>query len=123
MMRCCALEKYALLPNKMNVWRMSPHAPVQRKLPQGRDHIMKQPAAYSEQAPMSTAFAFQRLSRAACIILAPLSITLYLVTWGGNQRAPLIDAAMAVPTGNTLHFIGAIAASFFLPLGYLGMSL
>ena len=30
---------------------------------------------------------------------------------------------MAGPTGNTLHFIGGIAASFFLPLGYLGMSL
>jgi hypothetical protein len=30
---------------------------------------------------------------------------------------------MAGPTGNILHFIGGIAASFFLPLGYLGMSL
>ena len=30
---------------------------------------------------------------------------------------------MAGPTGNTLHFIGAIAASFFLLLGDLGMSL
>src|SRR2546430_11424443 len=30
---------------------------------------------------------------------------------------------MAGSTGNSLHFIGAIAASFFLPLGYLGMSL
>jgi hypothetical protein len=30
---------------------------------------------------------------------------------------------MAGPTGNTLHFIGAVAASFFLPLGSLGMSL
>jgi len=66
------------------------------------------------------------MSFAACIILAPLSITLYLVSWEGNQRAPLsplITSAMAGQTGNTLHFIGAIAASFFLPLGYLGMSL
>jgi hypothetical protein len=56
----------------------------------------------------------------------PFSITLYLLSWEGNQRAPLtplITSAMAGPTGNTLHFIGAIAASFFLPLGYLGMSL
>jgi hypothetical protein len=72
---------------------------------------------------MHTAFTFQRMSLAACIILAPLSISLYLVTWAGNLRQPLIASAMAGPTGNALHFIGAIAASFFLPLGYLGMSL
>jgi hypothetical protein len=84
---------------------------------------MKRPTSHAEQAPVSTAFTFQRLSLAACIILAPLSITLYLVSWGGNLREPLIASAMAGPTGNALHFIGAIAASFFLPLGYLGMSL
>jgi hypothetical protein len=87
---------------------------------------MKLPLAYSQQVEASTAFTFQRVSLAACILLAPLSITLYLVSWEGNQRAPLtplITSAMAGPTGNTLHFIGAIAASFFLPLGYLGMSL
>jgi hypothetical protein len=60
---------------------------------------------------------------AACIVLAPLSISLYLISWEGNLRQPLIASAMAGSTGNTLHFIGAIAASFFLPLGYLGMSL
>jgi hypothetical protein len=84
---------------------------------------MKRPISHSEQAPVSTAFTFQRMSLAACIILAPLSITLYLVSWEGNLREPLIASAMAGPIGNTLHFIGAIAASFFLPLGYLGMSL
>src|SRR2546430_14645966 len=63
------------------------------------------------------------MTLAACIIPAPLSITLSLVSWEGNPREPLIASAMAGPTGNTLHFIGAIAASFFLPLGYLGMSL
>src|SRR6266536_3219341 len=84
---------------------------------------MKRPPSHLEQAPVSTAFTFQRMSLAACIILAPLSITLYLVSWAGNLRDPLIDSAMAGPTGNTLHFIGGIAASFFLPLGYLGMSL
>src|SRR5438552_16111760 len=72
---------------------------------------------------MHAAFKFQRMSLAVCIILAPLSITLYLVTWAGNLREPLIASAMAGPTGNTLHFIGGIPASFFLPLGYLGMSL
>ncbi len=87
---------------------------------------MKLPLSHSEQEEVATAFTFQRISLAACILLAPLSITLYLVSWEGNQRAPLtplITSAMAGPTGNTLHFIGAIAASFFLPLGYLGMSL
>src|SRR5690348_13929572 len=87
---------------------------------------MKPPLAPAEQAKASSAYTFQRISLAACILLAPLSITLYLVSWEGNQRAPLtplITSAMAGPTGNTLHFIGAIAASFFLPLGYLGMSL
>ncbi|TMD99215.1 MAG: hypothetical protein E6I80_28150 [Chloroflexi bacterium] len=81
------------------------------------------PASQSEQTPVSTAFTFQRLSLAACIILAPLSITLYLLSWAGNGREPLIASAMAGPTGNILHLIGAVAASFFLPLGYLGMSL
>ncbi len=84
---------------------------------------MKLPLSHSEQAEVTTAFTFQRMSLAACILLAPLSITLYLVSWPGNLRAPLMASAMAGPTGNTLHFIGAIAASFFLPLGYLGMSL
>ena len=84
---------------------------------------MKQSPFYSERASVSSAFIFQRISLAACIILAPLSITLYLVSWPGNLRAPLMASAMAGQTGNTLHFIGAIAASFFLPLGYLGMSL
>src|SRR5712691_8623276 len=77
----------------------------------------------AEQTPMHPAFTFQRRSLAACILLVPLSISLYLVTWEGNLRHPLIDSAMAGSTGNTLHFTGAIAASFFLPLGYLGMSL
>jgi hypothetical protein len=84
---------------------------------------MKLSPSEREPAEVSTAFTFQRMSLAACIILAPLSITLYLVTWEGNLRAPLIASTMAGPVGNTLHFIGAIAASFFLPLGYLGMSL
>ncbi|HEX2350298.1 MAG TPA: hypothetical protein VHI51_17820 [Ktedonobacterales bacterium] len=65
----------------------------------------------------------QRTLLTACIILAPLSITLYLVSWSGNGRQPILAAAAAGATGNTLHFIGGVAAAFFLPLGYLGMSL
>src|SRR6266699_2014397 len=84
---------------------------------------MKLSPSHSEQARVSTALTFQRYAFSACIILAPLSITLYLISWAGNLREPLIASAMAGSPGNTLHFIGAIAASFFLPLGYLGMSL
>ena len=52
-----------------------------------------------------------------------MSITLYLVAWPGNLRDPIAASADAGSTGNVLHLIGAVAASFFLPLGYLGMSL
>jgi len=69
------------------------------------------------------AFQLQRMLLAACIVLAPLSITLYLVSWPGNLRQPLLASASAGQTGNVLHLVGAVAASFFLPLGYLGMSL
>lgn len=75
------------------------------------------------QTPTPAYLKWQRGLLAACIILAPLSITLYLVPWQGNLRQPFVDSALAGPTGNTLHLIGAVAASFFLPLGYLGMSL
>jgi hypothetical protein len=60
---------------------------------------------------------------AVCIILAPVSLTLYLNTWPGNGRQPLVASAAAGPTASSMHLIGAVAASFFLPLGYLGMSL
>ena len=82
--------------------------------------------------PMHPAFKLQRTLLAACIILAPLSITLFVLAWPENPApvafnstvaAPIVTSTMAGPTGNTLHFIGGIAASFFLPLGYLGMSL
>ncbi|MGH2479612.1 MAG: hypothetical protein ACRDHW_08160, partial [Ktedonobacteraceae bacterium] len=81
---------------------------------------MKFSLSHAEQVAMHPALIFQRMCLAACILLAPLSISLYLVSWDGNLRQPLIASAMAGSTGNTLHFIGAIAASFFLPLGYLG---
>src|SRR5438270_724573 len=93
---------------------------------------MELPASDSQQTPMHSALKLQRTLLAACIILGPLSITLYVLAWPENpapvvfnstQAAPIDTSIMAGPTGNTLHFIGGIAASFFLPLGYLGMSL
>jgi hypothetical protein len=77
----------------------------------------------AEQFPVPTYLKVQRVLLAACIILAPLSITLYLIAWTGSGRQPLVAAAMAGSTGNTLRLVGAVAASFFLPLGYLAMSL
>jgi hypothetical protein len=93
---------------------------------------MERNPAQAEQLHMPSAIKVQRTLLAACIILAPLSITLYVLAWPENpapvainatQAAPITTSAMAGPMGNTLHFIGGIAASFFLPLGYLGMSL
>ncbi|HEY7779767.1 MAG TPA: hypothetical protein VIC85_06105 [Ktedonobacterales bacterium] len=72
---------------------------------------------------MPDALRVQRMLLAACIALAPLSITLYLVTWPGNLRQPLVASAAAGLTGNVLHFIGGVTAAFFLPIGYLGMAL
>ena len=94
--------------------------------------VQPRSAAIAEPAPMPTALKLRRTLLAACIILAPLSIALYILAWPENPApvvvnattpAPIVTSAMAGPTGNTLHFIGGIAASFFLPLGYLGMSL
>lgn len=87
---------------------------------------MKSLRSHAEQTAIHPALAFQRISLAVCILLMPLSLSFYLLSWEGNQRAPLtplITSGMAGATGNTLHFIGAITASFLLPLGYLGMSL
>ncbi len=84
---------------------------------------MTLPTPHSEPAPMPSALKLQRTLLAICILLAPLSIALYLVSWSENLRQPLAATAAAGPAGNTWHFIGGVAASFFLPLGYLGMSL
>jgi hypothetical protein len=93
---------------------------------------MKRPRSHSEQVSLPSALKFQRVCLSACIILAPLSITLYILAWPENPApvafnntvaAPIVTSIMAGSLGNTLHFIGGIASSFFLPLGYLGMSL
>jgi hypothetical protein len=81
-------------------------------------NIQGPPPSFTPRYP-----SWQRALLAACIILAPLSITLYLVAWTGSGRDPFAAAAAAGATRNTLRLIGAVAASFFLPLGYLAMSL
>jgi hypothetical protein len=89
-------------------------------------------APYSEQVSTPTVYKVQRALLAACIVLAPLSLVLYVLAWPENpapvvinntQAAPVETAAIAGDLGNTLHFIGGIAASFFLPIGYFAMSL
>src|SRR6266702_8395994 len=81
---------------------------------QERNNKMKRPPSHAEQAPMPTALKFQRTSLSACIILAPLSITLYILAWPENPQpvvlnstmaGPIVTSTMADPTGNTLHFI------------------
>jgi hypothetical protein len=93
---------------------------------------MDQSIPQAEPLPQPGALQFQRLLLAGCIVLAPLSLTLYVLAWPENpapvvfnstQAAPIATSVMAGPGGNTLHFIGGVAASFFLPLGYLGMAL
>jgi hypothetical protein len=81
-------------------------------------NVQQTPSSFTSRYP-----SWQRGLLAACIILAPLSITLYLVAWTGSGRDPFAAAAVAGATRNTLRLIGAVAASFFLPLGYLAMSL
>ncbi|HEU5227563.1 MAG TPA: hypothetical protein VFU49_07090, partial [Ktedonobacteraceae bacterium] len=85
---------------------------------------MKLSASKSEQTELSSAFKIQRYAFAASIILGPLSVALFVFSWpAGLLRQAIFATAQAGPLGNILHFIGGIAASFFLPVGYLGMSL
>ena len=77
----------------------------------------------SGQVPVPAYAKWQRTLLAACILLAPLTISLYLVSWDESLRDALFASSSAGSIANVLHFIGGVAASFFLPLGYLGMSL
>lgn len=97
----------------------------QFSLPARERAVLSAGASSTAPAPAAApaSLKIQRALLAACIALAPVSITLYLVTWTSNGRYPLIASAAAGSTANTLHLIGGVAASFFLPLGYLGMSL
>jgi hypothetical protein len=87
---------------------------------------------HPEQALVPVVYKVQRALLAACIMLAPLSLVLFVLAWPENpapvvinntEAAPIETAAMAGDLGNTLHFMGGIAASFFLPIGYFAMSL
>lgn len=93
---------------------------------------LERSTAHTEQASLLSALPFQRMLLAACIILGPVSLAVYVLAWPENpapvvfnstQAAPIVTSTLAGPAGNTLHFIGGIAASFFLPVGYLGMAL
>lgn len=85
---------------------------------------MKLPASKSEPVEHARAFKVQRYALAASIILGPLSVALFVYSWpAGLLRQAVQASAQAGSVGNMLHFIGGIAASFFLPVGYLGMSL
>ena len=84
---------------------------------------MKLNSARPQSTPMPGALKLQRTLLALCILLAPISITVYLLPWSGDLRHPLVASALASLAGNTWHLIGGVAASFFLLTGYLGMSL
>lgn len=85
---------------------------------------MELPTSTREQMEISRAFKVQRYALAACMILGPLSVVLFVYSWpDGLLRQPILATAQAGPVGNLLHFIGGVAASFLLPIGYLGMSL
>ncbi len=69
---------------------------------------MERPIAHAEPAPLLSAHQFQRILLAACIILTPLSLTLYVRAWPENpapvvfnspQAAPITTSALAGPLG------------------------
>jgi hypothetical protein len=66
-----------------------------------------------------------------CILLAPLTVTIYLMTWitirgsSSSYRESLTysQSVAALGTGiNDIHLIFGILATIFLPLGYFGMA-
>ena len=59
---------------------------------------MKSPVSQRGQAEAVTAFTFQRISLAICIVLAPLSITLYLVSWEEERVLRELEAAHLGPS-------------------------
>ena len=78
-------------------------------------HAQVQPhsGTVPEPAPTPTVIGVQRTLLAACILFAPLSITLYILAWPENPApvvvnattpAPIVTSAMAGAFGNTLHF-------------------
>ena len=85
---------------------------------------MKLATSRREQTEISSAFKVQRYAFAACMLLTPLSVLLFVYSWSPDLlRTPILASTQVGPLRNALHFIGGVAASFFLPLGFLGMSL
>ncbi len=76
------------------------------------------------KAPVLPAYRkLQRALLAACIALGPIAFTLYVISWNDVSRGLITTSATVGATANLLHFVSGFAASFFLPLGYLGMAL
>lgn len=71
--------------------------------------------------PLPAYLKLQRLFFAVCITLAPLSVIVYSVSWARSPNPTSIATVGA--SANLLHFVAGFAASFCLPLGYLGMAL
>jgi len=65
----------------------------------------------------------QHLFFALCIILAPITFSLYVISWNDVSGGLIATSARMGVVLNQLHFISGFAASFFLPFGYLGMAL
>jgi hypothetical protein len=85
---------------------------------------MTLPITHGEQATIPTAFKVQRYALAACMLLAPLSSILFVYSWSPDLlRTPILASAQVGPVRNVMHLSSGVAASFFLPLGFLGMSL
>lgn len=63
-----------------------------------------------------------------CILLAPLTLTVYLMTWininvSGSSLAYSQSIAALGDVTNYIHMIFGILATIFLPLGFFGMAL
>ena len=85
---------------------------------------MELPTSRREQTEISSAFKVQRYALAACMLLAPLSTLLFVYSWAPDLlRTPILASAQVGPVRNMVHLSSGVAASFFLPLGFLGMSL
>jgi hypothetical protein len=74
-------------------------------------------------SPLPAYRKLQRLLLAACIVLGPITFTLYVVSWNDVSRGLITTSAMAGASANLLHLASGFAASIFLPIGYLGMAL
>ncbi|GCE20811.1 hypothetical protein [Dictyobacter kobayashii] len=87
---------------------------------------------HAEQtAAASSLPAYRRVQNrllAICILLAPLTLTVYLMTWiNVNAHGSSLDYSQSIaalgPVLNYIHMISGILATIFLPLGFLGMAL